>query len=143
MIVPWPGTEQTLYGDATYGAGEPVYSGRNYAVRFSMQEDDNTATEDMGAAIWGLYEGDNWSIGEHTYGSDVHSDGASWDHLDFIVTFEIRRVPLQDPQLQQPLQLVNGSATGQSVCGTIDNIGLLPSSPVPRPFGRMGRSCGR
>jgi hypothetical protein len=132
LIIPWPGSEITLYGDASYGGGEPVYSGRNYAVRFSMLEhDDDTGDQNMGEAWWGLYEADNWSVGEHTQGSDSHSDGAAWDHPDFVVTFEIRRAPLQDPLLQQPLQLVTSNATGLAICGVIDNIGEMPSTPMP------------
>ncbi|HZO25628.1 MAG TPA: CARDB domain-containing protein [Chloroflexota bacterium] len=125
-------------GDVNLGEGTsrehgfPVYPGRKYAVWFEMEEWDETSDtpasldDHMGYVTHLLDDGEHGlGVGTHTRRS-VRGDGVSPG--DFVVTYEIRRVPLPDlAPVSIKVHDLPGSAKKQ-VCMTVVNRGDVHAS---------------
>ena len=132
LEVPTPGDTSTAEG-VSRELGFPVFPGRQYAVRFEMEEWDETSDtpasldDHMGYVTHLLDDGEHGlGVGTHTRRS-VRGDGVSPG--DFVVTYEIRRVPLPDlVPVSIKVDDLPGSAKKQ-VCMTIVNRGDVLAGP--------------
>jgi hypothetical protein len=132
LVVPGEGSE-TILPDGegvTSELGFPVLAGEQYAVYIMMLESDRGVIDGddvMGQVVHVLGTGDQGlGIGTHV----GRATGADSNHIgDFIVTYEIRRVPLPD---LRPVRIQVHDLPGSDrkrACMPVQNVGLGEAGP--------------
>jgi hypothetical protein len=104
---------------ATAATGYPIYPGRNYRLRFGMNEKDQfTNWENMGDFRHHMTADNSWGVGTYKLRS-VHNDGSPGD---FELTFEVRNLEVPDLRPVNIKVTDLPGSTKKHVCTAVQNI---------------------
>lgn len=117
----------------SFDAGYSLYIGHSYELGFNMWEDDDlTATEEMGRRHIVLNAQNSWGVGTHTLRSTRNGE---WG--DFTLEFEVRPAPL--PELQPISIEVRKLAGGRELaCMGVTNRGVADADRFDVAFQLKG-----